>query len=145
MPDVPTTPRPESADDLVDRFLTGTLEATAWTHAAHLFVCRHVVATSETTEVALDRLRILIQAHNERAGLLPYHGGYHETVTRYFVEAVAGLGPGATDAELLADPACGRDAPGRHWTRAVLGSDEARRTWVAPDLLPLPWASRTPG
>lgn len=142
MPDRPTTHPPHAADAVVRRFLAGDLDAPAWTHAAHLFVCRHVVAEAGSTPAALARLRVLIQAQNERAGLLPYHGGYHETITRYFVEAVAATAP-TTTAELLAAPACQRDAPLRHWSPEVLGSPEARRTWVAPDRDALPWSTTT--
>ncbi|WP_421120508.1 hypothetical protein ACE2AJ_04110 [Aquihabitans daechungensis] len=136
----PTSPSsPVSVDQLVAAFLAGTLPREAWTHPAHLFVCHHLLLTA-TPDEALDRLRVLIPAHNERVGLLPGHGGYHETVTRYFVEAVAAVRPQAI-AELLAAPATQRGAPLRHWSSAVLGAPEARRAWVEPDRAPLPWAS----
>lgn len=132
-----SAPTPITVDELVARFLNGTLPRESWTHPAHLFVCHHLLATSSPGEV-LDDLRVRIAAHNERVGVLPYHGGYHETITRYYVEAVAATAPAST-AELLAAPALQREAPLRHWSRTVLGSAEARRTWVPPDRDPLPW------
>ena len=41
--------------------------------------------------------------------------------------------------DLLADPRCQRDAPLRHWSAPLLQSEQARATWVDPDLEPLPW------
>jgi hypothetical protein len=133
----PASPAPITVDELVARFLAGTLPRESWTHPAHLFVCRHLLRDAAPAEVLAD-LRVRIPAHNERVGLLPYHGGYHETITRYFVEAVAATAP-ETTAELLAAPACQRNAPLRHWTPETLASPEARRSWVPPDRDPLPW------
>ena len=58
--------------------------------------------------------------------------------TRYFVEAVANA-TAQTDAALLTDPTCHRDAPRRHWSSELLASIDARTGWVEPDLEPLPW------
>ena len=134
----PAASSPITVDELVASFLAGTLPRESWTHPAHLFVCEHLLRTATTTEVLAD-LRVRIPVHNERVGVLPYHGGYHETVTRYYVEAVAATAPQSTS-DLLAAPLCQRDAPMRHWSRRVLGSPEARRRWVEPDRAPLPWA-----
>lgn len=133
----PHAPPPITVEELVARFLDGTLPRDAWTHPAHLFVCHHLLQTATPHEV-LEQLRVLIPAHNERVGILPYHGGYHETVTRYYVEAVSHAALRST-AELLAAPSCQRDAPMRHWSPEVLGSPAARHTWVEPDRAPLPW------
>jgi hypothetical protein len=135
-----TDPPPLTIEELVHRFVTGTLDAEQWSHPAHLFACRHILATSETTAVAVDRLRTLIEAHNARVGVRPGHRGYHETITRYFVEAMAHTNP-PTIAALLSEPALRREAPERHWSPEVLASAEAAHAWVPPDREPLPWAS----
>ena len=136
----PTAPdaRPTTVDQIVEQFLDGALDPDSWTHPAHLFVCRHVLATSMGPAEALDRLRPLIQAHNRRVGLRPGHGAYHETVTRYFVEAMAHANPPSI-AAVLVEPSLRRDAPSAHWSAAVLASPAAQERWVAPDLRPLPW------
>lgn len=131
---------PITVDERASSFLAGTLSRDAWTHPAHLLVCQNLLETASVAEVLAD-LRVRIPAHNERVGILPDHGGYHETVTRYFVEAVAAAtatGP-VTMATLLADPRCQRGAPLRHWSAPLLESETARSTWVVPDLDPLPW------
>ena len=133
---------PTSAAEVVQRFLDGTLASEHWTHLAHLLVCRHVLETSETAEVAVDRLRPLIEAHNARVGLRRGHGGYHETVTRYFVGAMAHANP-PTIAALLTDPSLRCEAPLDHWSREALATDAARERWLDPDLAPVPWASAT--
>lgn len=130
---------PRTVDELVAAFLAGTLTREAWTHPAHLFVCHHLLETASPDEVLAD-LRVRIPAHNDRVGLLPHHGGYHETITRYFVEAVADADP-RTTADLLAAPSCQREAPLRHWSPEALRSPEARRRWLEPDRAPLPWAA----
>lgn len=137
----PAPSSPITVDEVVTRFLDGTLSRDAWTHPAHLFVCHHLLQTASPDEV-LAQLRVLIPAHNARVGVLPYHGGYHETITRYFVNAVAHAAP-QTTSDLLADPRCQRDAPLRHWSPEVLGSPEARRSWVEPDRGALPWSRTT--
>ncbi len=142
-PMTPTLPPPDTVDDIVHRFLDGTIAADAWTHPAHLFVCRHVLAASADPDEALATMRPLIQCHNERVGLRPGHGAYHETVTRYFVEAMAHTDPPSI-AALLVEPALTRDAPLRHWTRDLLATDAARTGWVEPDLAPLPWRTDAP-
>lgn len=133
-------PTDRTHDDVVERFLTGTLDRASWTHDAHLAVARRIVAEAADLDVAVRRMRPLIEAHNARVGLRAGSEGYHETVTRYFLLAVAHATP-TTQEALAMDPTCDRNAPQRHWSAACLASERARRTWVEPDLSPLPWPS----
>lgn len=126
---------------LVRAFADRTLPRSDWTHTAHLEVCWFAVRTLGA-EVALDHLRASIRAYNVATGTANTDtGGYHETLTRYYVGAVTHVAgrPGTTVADALADPICRRDAPLRHWHTAELMSVPARRAWVAPTLAPLPW------
>lgn len=144
MPDTAVPPSPiETVDDVVQRFLDGTIDDASWTHPAHLFVCRHLLANEHDVETAFACMRALIKVHNARVTPGGGHGAYHETVTRYFVEAVANATT-QSDAALLTDPTCRRDAPRRHWSSDLLASPEARRGWVEPDLAPLPWVHSKP-
>jgi hypothetical protein len=69
---------------------------------------------------------------------------YHETLTRFWIHATAlalagSARPDDFDALLAEHPHLGdKGLPYRHWTRALLDSEVARREWVEPDLLPLP-------
>ena len=87
----------------------------------------------------LEHLRGAIRAYTESVGTENTDtGGYHETITRYYVGAVAALA-GRELADVLNDPSCSRTAALEHWSREALFTVEARRAWVAPDLRPLPW------
>lgn len=67
--------------------------------------------------------------------------GYHETLTRYYVTAVAqAIGSGVTNLdELFAHPWCSRTAALDYWSQDTLFSTEARLGWVPPDTQPTPW------
>ena len=71
---------------------------------------------------------------------------YHETMTRFWVRAV-GVGinrhPALPFDDLLAaEPhLLEKNLPYVHWSRERMGSDEARRQWVEPDLRLMPASS----
>src|SRR6202011_5794795 len=68
---------------------------------------------------------------------------YHETMTRFWVRVV-GMGitrhPTLSFADLLAaEPhLLDKSLPFRHWSRERMGSDEARRQWIEPDVRLMP-------
>jgi hypothetical protein len=125
-------------DELVARFHDRTLAKADWTHDAHLTVCLDTVRRLPIA-AAVDHLRTAIRAFNEATHTANTDSsGYHDTLTRYYVGAVARLRDAGLDI-VLAHPACARDAPLRHWRRSTLFSVAARRGWVAPDVAPLPW------
>jgi hypothetical protein len=68
---------------------------------------------------------------------------YHDTLTRFWLRAVS-LGirrhPVLAFEELLgAEPhLLDKSLPYVHWSRELMGSDEARRQWVEPDLRLMP-------
>jgi len=75
------------------------------------------------------------------------HGDrYHETMTRFWLRVV-GMGitrhPTLHFNELLAaEPhLLDKNLPYRHWSRELMGSDEARQRWLDPDVLELPAVS----
>ncbi len=125
-------------DVTFDDFVNGRLPLDAWTHEAHLVTC-WVALQTRTPAEALTFLRDAIQTHNCGVGIRNTDTeGYHETLTVYYVTAVA-----AADApdpvSLEASPTCGRSAPLDYWTRDRLFSTDARRGWLEPDLGALPW------
>ena len=133
-----TTRTPEA---IFDDFVNGRLGKGEWTHEAHL-ITAHQALQTRSAEEALDFLRDAIKTHNCGISIQNTDSmGYHETLTRYYVTAVAeAMAAGATELEaVLAEPTCGREAPLTHWTRDVLFSADARLGWVAPDLAETPW------
>jgi hypothetical protein len=132
-------------EDLVRRFSDRTLTKPEWTHAAHLAVGLWHVSRYEPAE-ALARLRTAISRLNESHGTAnTATGGYHETVTRAYVQLLAEFASRHGDktvaervALLLAHPLADRHALLRFYSRARLDSVEARLGWIEPDLAPLP-------
>ena len=121
---------------LVEDFNCLRLPKARWTHEAHLVVCQATLRRFDPV-AALDHLRQAIRTYNvATGGANTDTGGYHETLTAYYVWAVHALGPVSLD-ELVSHPACAREAPASHWSRERLFSVAARRAWVPPDLAPL--------
>lgn len=125
---------------LVLAFEDGSLPKANWTHQAHLaaalwYLRRH------PREDATRRIRDGIKAYNARHGNA---AGDHETITLAWVAVVArflaehdhGQPIPALMAALL-DTCGGRDQLLRYDSEEVLMSDQARRTWVPPDLQPI--------
>lgn len=128
---------------LLDR----SLPKAEWTHAAHfaatLWLARHRPDCLEPASIAA----IICGYNTATGGANTDNEGYHETITVASVRgARAQLTRFAADAplpvilsDLLASP-CGRsDWLLAHWRRETLFSVVARRAWVDPDLVPLPF------
>ena len=89
----------------------------------------------------------LIRAYNEATGgLNDETSGYHETITLASLRAAHAwliARPGeplhVVLRELLATRLGRSDWLFRHWSQPVLLSAAARKTWVEPDLEPLPF------
>lgn len=142
--------RPPLTDAEIDRIATGfvarDLPKDDWTHAAHfaatLWLLRH-----DPVDLS-GRLPGLIRSYNESVGGENTDtAGYHETITQASLRAAADhLGSYPADAplsvvleDLLAGDLGGSAWILRHWSNDALFSVQARREWVEPDLVPLPF------
>lgn len=134
---MPTTLTPT---EMFDAFVNGRLGKDEWTHEAHLITC-WVALQDRSPSETLGFLREAIQTHNCGIGIRNTEtSGYHETLTRYYVTAVAeAIGDDPTLEAVLDSPICARTAPLDHWSRDRLFSVEARLGWVEPDLTETPW------
>jgi len=129
---------------IFNAFSDRTLPKSEWTHEAHLRVCWIALATKDQTD-ALKFLRRAVSAYNEATGVENSQtGGYHETLTRYYVGAVASL-DAVTFNDVNDAPRCSTTAPLRHLTRTVLFSRTARTEWIEPDIDPLCWSPKLQG
>jgi 1-acyl-sn-glycerol-3-phosphate acyltransferase len=138
-------PTASELDDLAARFRARSLPAAEWTHVAHLAIgAWHVRRYG--ADGALRRLRSGIRRLNEAHGTPNSDTrGYHETVTRAYVELIAAFlakrprdeAPDASVRALLASPLAGKDALLAFYSRDRLLSTAARRRWTEPDLHPL--------
>jgi len=136
---------PQEVTDLVARFAAATLPASEWTHRAHLTVASWY-ATHHSPAEALRLVREGILRLNQTHGVpnTPTRG-YHETITRFYMQVVTHQLKAEPTSDDWADRANrvyqrlgARDLPLRHYTEARLKSAEARAGWVEPDLRPMP-------
>ena len=139
-------PRLFTSDDAIVRIgeglLARTLPRADWTHEAHLAATTYLLV--RRSDVDLDaQLPGIIRGYNESVGGVNSDSeGYHETITRLFLDGVRQFLAGA-DAraplhvlvnDLLCSPTGQRDWPLRFYSRERLFSAEARRAFVPPDL-----------
>ena len=125
---------------MFDAFVNGRLSLDEWTHEAHLITCW--VALADRTPVeALGFLRNAIKTHNCGIAIRNTEtSGYHETLTRYYVTAVAeAMAEDDSLDHVLAAELCDRGAALQFWSRDLLFSVDARLGWVEPDLAAPPW------
>jgi hypothetical protein len=132
-------------EHLVARFIASTLPRVEWTHLAHLAVgLWHVDRCSK--EEALDTLRDAIRKLNDSHGTInSASSGYHETITRAYVQLLAEFNERCTAhvlmpervSRLFKSKLAQKDALLNFYSRAALMSGQARADWVAPDLAPI--------
>jgi hypothetical protein len=132
---------PGEVERLVRAFEACTLPRAEWTHAAHLTVALWYLVHYPGEE-AVARIRNGIKRYNASQGIATTKsGGYHETMTLFWVWAVARYllleGSGQTVerlAEGLKDHYGDKNFPLRYYSRERLMSWEARLSWIEPDL-----------
>jgi hypothetical protein len=143
-------PRLFASDAAVARIGEGliarSLPRSEWTHEAHLAATVYLLVMRPDIDV--DRqLPNLIRRYNESVGGVNSDSeGYHETITRLFLDGarrfLAAADPSAPLHQrvnaLLLSPQGRRDWPLRFYSPERLFSAEARRGFVAPDVAPLP-------
>ena len=129
-----------------EHFLARDLPKEEWTHEAHLAKTTWLLLRRPDIDVDKE-LPGLIRRYNEGVGgVNSDNEGYHETITRAFLNGIRLFLAEADRAEplhelvneLLLSPMGRRDWPLRFYSPARLFSVEARRTWVEPDIAALP-------
>jgi len=130
---------------LCRQVLAGTLPMGQWDTAAHLIMATWVMVCCPELDPDQEVPRI-IRAYNIAAGVANTDtGGYHETLTLANLRAIAsvlsGL-PGATPLPgscqaVLSSRFRDKEWVFSYWSRELMMSTRARRSWVDPDLKPL--------
>ena len=124
-----------------------TLPRAEWTHAAHFAAALWLMRYRPEREASLEMPR-LIRAYNESVGRVnDDSGGYHETITQASLRAARGVfGSFPADMPvyrivnaLMSTNFANPNWLLEYWTRERLMSVEARRSWLEPDLKPLPF------
>ncbi len=135
---------PVSAEGIaafVREFEACTLPKPRWTHQAHLLVGLWYLSHHPAAK-ALPIVRGRIRAYNEAVGTENTDsGGYHETLTRFFLNSIAGHMSRHPEeslpeslALLLKAPLARSSWPLQFYSRERLFSVQARREWLEPDL-----------
>ena len=129
---------------VAEGFESCTLPRAQWTHRAHLTIAFWYLVCYPFPE-AVQKVRVGIQRYNESQGIkTTKDGGYHETITLFWVRIVRHYLTTATlEGHLVVllnelVSRCGKDLPFEYYSRARLFSWEARTNWLEPDLKPLP-------
>ena len=131
---------------IVQRFISCTLPKAEWTHEAHLITCLwHLENYDQLESICLLRSRIITYNHSV-GGQNTRTGGYHETLTQFYVKIIEQFlknldKPNLTFEEkcekLLSSEIAEREYPLKYYTKELLYSLTCRATWVEPDLQPL--------
>ncbi|MFN0122311.1 MAG: hypothetical protein ACKV2V_17585 [Blastocatellia bacterium] len=126
---------------LVADFKACVLPKAEWTHQAHLIVGFWHVA-QYGREAATPLMRDGIRRYNDAVGTANTDtSGYHETTTLFYLEFIDLFLQQADQGKSLAELVnaflsaySDRELPLRYFSRELLMSVRARRTWVEPDL-----------
>lgn len=126
---------------LIDR----SLPKAEWTHAAHFAAAFWLLRRPEVN--AVRDMPGFIRAYNEVTGTPNTDtGGYHETITLASLRAAHAwlaarphMSLHSALEELLVSPFGRSDWLLSYWTRPTLFSVAARRSWIEPDVKPLPF------
>jgi hypothetical protein len=129
---------------LVREFEVCTLARAEWTHQSHLTVALWYLVRYPERDAA-RMIRRGIKRYNKACGIKTTKtGGYHETITLFYIRIISRFLESAnldcTLAVLANDliEKCGdKNLPLTYYTRERLMSWEARTRWVEPDLKPL--------
>jgi hypothetical protein len=129
---------------LIRAFEACTLPRGQWNHQAHLTVALWYLTHYSQPE-ATKYIRDRIQRYNLAQGIkTTKDSGYHETITLFWIEIVRRYLSVATATGSFVDIAngllhsCGNPRlPLEYYSRELLMSWDARRSWVEPDLKPL--------
>lgn len=129
--------------NIYEGLLTRTLPKNEWTHAAHFAAACAII--SDPKRDAFADMPDIIQDYNIATGVANTDSeGYHHTITLASLRAARhhsrfGLVLFETVNAVL-ESECGQsDWLFRYWSKKVLLSVQARRNWVEPDILQLPY------
>lgn len=123
----------KAADAIADAMTACRLPKSEWTHEAHVQAGLSLVLRTGARR-ALATLREAIPRYNVSTNTPNTDsGGYHDTLTVYYVWAIDELlHQGVSPEDVVTNPLVSRTAPLEFWSRDELFSVDARRKWMAP-------------
>ncbi len=125
----------KAADAIATAMTACRLPKSEWTHEAHIQAGLSLILRSGAS-AALTTLREAIPRYNLSTNTPNTDsGGYHDTLTVYYVWAIDEvLREGVSPEDVVDHPLLSRTAPLDFWSRDELFSVEARRHWIAPTI-----------
>jgi hypothetical protein len=138
----------QALDSFLHGFEHGALAKSEWTHGAHVAAAAYYLFDSNF-ETVLPLMRARISAFNlSVGGANTATSGYHETLTHFWLLIVAELlrqrqPTSRLEAAQQAVQVFGqaRSLHTLYYSGDVVQDSDARQSWRAPDLLPLPAAT----
>lgn len=123
----------KAADAIADAMTACRLPKSEWTHEAHIQAGLSLVLRLGARQ-ALATLREAIPRYNISTNTPNTDtGGYHDTLTVYYVWAIDELlRQGVSPEDVVSQPLVSRTAALEFWNHDDLFSVEARRHWMAP-------------
>jgi len=128
-------------DELVHAFEEATITPSEFRHSAHIAVGLAYLADAPLEE-ATERMRSGLQSLSARHNAT----GYHETLTRFWMRLLDHLAraryshlPLHARVNAVIESHGSMRPVFAHYTEGRVFSQEARATWVDPDLVPLPF------
>ena len=133
-------------EHLGEGLLARTLKREEWTHEAHLGATTYLLTRRPDVDLDTELPDIIRRFNESVGGVNDDTQGYHETITRCFLQGVrlflaeADLDEPLHELvnELLLSPMGRRDWPLRFYSAERLFSVEARRHFVPPDVAAMP-------
>ncbi|MEP7374990.1 MAG: hypothetical protein ABI675_16455 [Chitinophagaceae bacterium] len=133
------------AKGLIHQFETCTLPKEKWTHEAH-FVMAFWYCSHQPLPLAIQSVKEGIKKYNiSVGGANTDDSGYHETITVFYTRLIINYilqgDPYHSFENRLPDflqqPFLLKDFPLCYYTKELLMSKNARKSWTAPDIQPL--------
>ena len=135
----------EQAEQLVQKFESGTLPKAEWTHEAHLIVGLKMVLIYG--QKAFPEMKKRIIRFNESVGTINSESsGYHETLTVFWLWAIkkfcdekgiTTFDVDAIDELLFYEPLAQRKLVETYYSEAILLLPEARKRFIRSDEQPM--------
>lgn len=126
---------------IAEGFSNHSLPKEQWTHGAHLVTGLFLIHThglDHAEAIMLDMIRSFNEA---KGGINSGSEGYHHTLTIFYLRILAAYFDQHKDtplaemcANLLIAPQGARDYPLKYYSKDLLFSVQARKSWVGPDL-----------
>lgn len=116
-----------------------------WTHTAHCLATIYLIKARTDLDLPTAMPQIIRRYNEAIRTAYSDTGGYHETLTQFYLKAISGylsnraegLALETASARVLASAIGQRDFALTYYSHQRLFSLEARRGWVEPDLRPL--------